>query len=146
MSLPRQLLRRIARKHWGFWIGDEISWARSIETSRGLATVVGMFSITDNAGRLPPRPHRAGALTTCLMAYAKWRLLAAVKSVLAPALSGCAPETRGQMCPNVLKCAKSVPIAPAPLEIEDVCPYACSTMTVELLRSACRQRSCVAPG
>ena len=144
MSLARQLLRRIARS-----IGVSGSATKFIgpdRLKRRGAWLLWLFSITDNAGRLPPRPDRAGALTTCLMAYAKWRLLAAAKSVLAPALSARAPETRGQMCPNVLKCAKSVPIAPAPLEIEDVCPYACSTMTVELLRSACRQRSCVAPG
>jgi hypothetical protein len=75
-----------------------------------------MDRIRTSAGPLPSRPHRAGALTTWLIAYVKWSLLAAVKSVLAPALSGCAPETRGQMCPNVLKCAKSVPIAPGPLK------------------------------
>jgi len=88
-----------------------------------------MDRIRTSAGLLPSRSHRAGALTTCLTAYAKWPLLAAAKSVLAPTSWADPPETWGQMCPNVLKCAKSVPLALGPLEIEGVCPYAFSTMS-----------------
>jgi len=116
MSLPRQLLPRIAHKHWGSGSATKFIGPDRLKRRGGWLLWLSVFLIADSTSPLPTRPQRAGALTTCLMACTKWRLLAAVKSVLPPTFWADRPETGGRRCANLLNCPES-------LDVQDICSY-----------------------